>query len=194
MDPGWQDCPYCANTDTAAPDGASPIPETSPTPEWPSVDRAAQPKTVVYPLAEKWSQPQGSTRILSPRAAQAPATTFGRNKEPRQPITEPRRRIVGVLVTYSWKPEGQLFAVREGRNYLGSDPACEISLDLDGKISSRHASIIYRTKDFWIDDEKSMNGTYVNSVSVEEKQRLPDIARVKTGATVWQFVRVNWPK
>ena len=41
------------------------------------------------------------------------------------------RRIVGVLVTYSWHREGQIFPVREGRNFLGGDPSCDIAIDAD---------------------------------------------------------------
>jgi len=98
------------------------------------------------------------------------------------------RRIVAVLVTYTWRADGEMFAIREGRNYLGSSPECEINLTADPQLSARHSTILYRGKDFWIDDEKSMNGTYVNGEVLEEKQRLPDHATIKTGATVWHFV------
>jgi pSer/pThr/pTyr-binding forkhead associated (FHA) protein len=93
-----------------------------------------------------------------------------------------------VLVTYTWHPEGDLFPVREGRNLLGSSPECEISVLGDGHLSGRHAILLFRGKDFWIDDEKSMNGTFVHGESVEEKQRLASGARILTGATEWLFL------
>jgi pSer/pThr/pTyr-binding forkhead associated (FHA) protein len=95
-----------------------------------------------------------------------------------------------VLVTYTWKPEGQLFPVREGRNYVGRDPECEICLPNDTQMSSRHATIVYRGTDFWIADAESMNGTLVNGESTEEKRRLPDGAAIRTGATLWRFVQL----
>lgn len=101
--------------------------------------------------------------------------------------------MVGILVTYSWHQEGQIFALREGRNDLGSDPDNDIALANDPRLSGRHATVIYRGADFWIDDEKSMNGTYVNDQSVETKQRLPDHATIVTGATRWRFVALPPP-
>jgi predicted component of type VI protein secretion system len=93
-----------------------------------------------------------------------------------------------VLVTYTWRSEGQIFPVREGRNFLGSDLECDVALDGDSHLSSRHATILYRGRGFWIDDEKSMNGTFVDGECVEEKQPLSNYARIRTGSTEWSFV------
>lgn len=131
--------------------------------------------------------PAGSAQA-DPSRAPSPAPRAAR-PEAGTPVSG--RRIVAVLVTYSWHPEGQLFPVREGRNVLGSDPACDICVSGDGHLSSRHAIVVYRGRDFWIDDEKSMNGTFVDGESVEEKQRLPHGARVVTGATEWLFQRFD---
>jgi pSer/pThr/pTyr-binding forkhead associated (FHA) protein len=96
-----------------------------------------------------------------------------------------------LLVTYTWRADGEVFPVREGRNYLGSGPDCEICLTADPQLSTRHATIVFRGKDFWIDDEKSMNGTYVNDIVIEERERLPNYAILKTGATAWHFISVS---
>lgn len=84
-----------------------------------------------------------------------------------------------------------MFPVREGRNYIGSDPEGDIALDGDNHLSGRHAILLYRGRGFWIDDEKSMNGTFVNGECVEEKQRLPNYASIQTGATEWRFVALE---
>lgn len=103
------------------------------------------------------------------------------------------RRAVGVLMTWTWRPEGELFAIREGSNLLGSAPECEARISTDPKMSGRHASIVHRPGGFWIDDENSMNGTFVDGVLVEEKRRLPDSAVIRTGGTVWRFTALEPP-
>jgi len=105
----------------------------------------------------------------------------------------PPRRVVGVLVTYTWSPEGELFPVREGSNLLGSALECEARITMDPRMSGRHASIVYRPGGFWIDDENSMNGTFVDGMLVEEKRRLPDSAVIRTGGTTWRFTALEPP-
>ncbi|MGH9765168.1 MAG: FHA domain-containing protein, partial [Blastocatellia bacterium] len=108
----------------------------------------------------------------------------------RLPKAGAQRRIVAILATFSWSPDGEIYPVREGRNYIGSDPECDICVTQDPQLSSRHATILNRGKgaQFIIDDEKSMNGTLVNGVNVEMKQPLGNYARISTGATAWTFI------
>lgn len=179
MDPGWETCPYCAASGAAdqppplpggrgrtlVEDGPQPAPPPpSPPPPGPAQGGAAGRRKTVFDSG--------------PTVQERPGSEAG------------MRKIVGVLVTYTWRPEGQLFAVREGRNYLGQDTECEIAVPNDKQMSARHATIIHRGRDFWIDDEKSMNGTVVDGESVEEKRILPDGAAIRTGATVWRFVQL----
>lgn len=105
----------------------------------------------------------------------------------------PPRRVVGVLVTYTWRPEGEVFLVREGSNLLGTSPECEARISTDPRMSGRHACIVHRPGGFWIDDENSMNGTFVNGELIEEKRRLPGSAVVRTGETVWRFIALDPP-
>jgi len=190
MDPGWETCPYCsasgqgevrAAPQAAAQPGLPPIP-----PPPPGAQRRAT-------VAEAGTP---SRQATLPENDQVPSPAGGRKKtvfanEPAAgpPGVEPGlRKIVAVLVTYTWRADGQVFPVREGRNYVGSGEDCDVRLTSDPQMSSHHSTIIYRGKDFWIDDEKSMNGTLVNGESVEEKQRLEDHSVIKTGATAWHFV------
>ena len=105
----------------------------------------------------------------------------------------PPRRVVGALITYTWRPEGELFPVREGSNLVGSSAECEIRITTDPRMSGRHSCIVHRPGGFWIDDETSMNGTYVDGELVEEKRRLPGSAVLRTGGTVWRFVALEPP-
>ncbi len=196
MDPGWDVCPYCSSEEATSERPSKTVPESSaPDLPPPPGGRSPRKKTQIEDVNWRPSPPQPpDTGSASGRRKKTVFAGVEPHGSGDGPTFEPgRRRIVAVLVTYTWKPEGQLFPVREARNYLGSDPECEISLALDPQMSTRHATIIYRNKDFWVDDEKSMNGTYVNGESVEEKQRLPDGARIQTGATVWKFVSLEPP-
>lgn len=206
MDPGWTTCPYCSEeapnygrsvnptgmeVPAAAGGGRSPtVPEGPSSVRKPTTDENAG---VLPPLPEppvSKVQRHDKTRFASPVLQQADEPAVKGVSAP--PVSEPgTRRIVAVLVTYTWRPGGQVFPVREGRNYLGRGPDCEICLPDDPQMSSRHATIIYRGAHFMIDDEKSMNGTFVNGVSVDEKQWLHNYSRVKTGATDWIFITVE---
>lgn len=203
MDPGWENCPYCANEGGSARPAAAEPTQLPPLPPPPSTQRRATVIETSSALHRSGTVPEPNP-FDTPVAPEAPAANgTGRRKVTvfadlkssspgASPKVEPgRRRIIALLVTYTWRAEGEVFPVREGRNYLGSDPDCDVRVTSDLQLSSRHATIVYRGKDFWIDDEKSMNGTFLNGETVEEKQRLPDRSIVKTGATVWHFVTIN---
>ena len=115
---------------------------------------------------------------------------------PRPPQTAAgdQRRIVGILVTYTWKPEGQIFPVREGRNWIGRDPnQADITIEQDDTLSSVNSTISYRTR-FVIGDKDSMGGTYVNGEPVEELAHpLPNYAKIRTGSTTWTFIAIEPP-
>jgi hypothetical protein len=191
MDPGWTECPYCkmegeakakavAGPGTPPRQGAGRRVTVVETPVA-GGEGAAAPSPVSGPRSP--SPAPGVDR--KPTVFAAPGVGEGALPQPAQ------RRIVALLVTYSWRADGEVFPVREGRNYLGSGRECDVRLEADPQLSSRHASIVYRGKDFWIDDETSMNGTLVDDVMIEEKRRLPNYSKVKTGATVWRFIVVE---
>ena len=86
-------------------------------------------------------------------------------------ITGPSgRRITGLFVTYDTKPEGEVFHILEGRNYIGRDTSSDISIQLDSQISGKHFSVLYRVADgkFKFRDEQSSNGTFLNEVLTDE--------------------------
>jgi hypothetical protein len=99
--------------------------------------------------------------------------------------------VVGVLVTYSWKPEGQVFPVREGRNLIGRGTECEICVPDDPTLSNVNSHITYR-KNFVIGDMVSMSGTDLNGEPVEDKfVPLPNYSTLRTGSTHWTFIVIE---
>ena len=63
---------------------------------------------------------------------------------------------------------GEMFAV-EGETTIGRSPDCGIFLD-DVTVSRKHAVIVQRDGGFFVDDQGSLNGTFVNRKRVESAQ------------------------
>ncbi len=95
------------------------------------------------------------------------------------------RKLVGWLVSYTLDPLGQDFKLREGRNIIGSDSACDIVIP-DSQVSGKHLTILYRMGDFKFKDELSTNGTFINEEFVEEGN-LKDGDTIRIGQTVLKF-------
>ena len=63
---------------------------------------------------------------------------------------------------------GEMFAL-EGETTVGRSPDCDIFLD-DVTVSRRHAVLRERDNGFFIEDQGSLNGTFVNRKRVESAQ------------------------
>lgn len=101
------------------------------------------------------------------------------------------RRVVAVLVTYSWKPEGQIFPIREGRNLIGRGEECDIRIPEDAMLSQVNTHITFR-QNFTLGDMVSMSGTDLNGTPVEEQFRpIENLSRIRAGATNLLFVIVD---
>jgi FHA domain/zinc-ribbon domain len=74
---------------------------------------------------------------------------------------------------------GETFALESDRVAVGRSPECEIFLD-DVTVSRRHALISRGDDGFMIEDEGSLNGTYVNRRRVETA-KLEDGDEVQIG-------------
>jgi len=97
------------------------------------------------------------------------------------------RRLVGWLVSYSFDPMGADFRIYEGRNTIGRDVDCNITVP-DKMISGKHALIHFLNDKFKIKDELSSHGTYVNERYIEhELVELHDGDIIQMGETVFKF-------
>jgi hypothetical protein len=114
--------------------------------------------------------------------------------QPKPAAVTAGRKIVGVLITYSWSDQGQIFPVCEGRNRIGSDPdKCDIVIPQDDTLSSINSHIIFR-KNFTIGDDVSMGGTDVDGEPVEVAfVPLRNYARIRAGSTHFTFIAVQPP-
>ncbi|MDE6235203.1 MAG: FHA domain-containing protein [Muribaculaceae bacterium] len=103
----------------------------------------------------------------------------------------PERRLVGFLVTYNRTPAGKAYNIYEGRNYIGRDLSCDISVPDDGQMSGKHLSILYRTADnkFKFRDEQSTNGTFINKQLLDDGE-LQNYDVIRAGSTIFIFIAI----
>lgn len=90
------------------------------------------------------------------------------------------RKLVGWLVTYDINSFGTDYRLFEGRSKIGRSAKNDIIVNQQG-ISEEHTIILYRENKFYIQDNLSTNGTYVNGVSIDEKLVLKNDDLIKLG-------------
>lgn len=112
--------------------------------------------------------------------------------QPGTPNPDGGRKLVGVLVSYSHNPAGEVYKVYEGRNIVGRDHACDISFPMDNKMSGRHLLILYREAEgiVWANDENSSNGTYINGKFAGDRTELHTNDIIVIGSTKLVFLGV----
>jgi hypothetical protein len=214
VDSSWLKCPYCKQEREAkvklAPEvNLKVAPELS-KPRWlPAQFAKSKSGTPDAPVEEKQQMPERDARNPT-RVEQSPSRRETRYQNlTDQPASNVKpdpidnRKIVGVLASYTWRAEGQLFPVREGRTHIGagsikSDPEhrqVEVFCPLDEQLSADHAEILVQAKKFWIRDLSSVNGTYVNGspdpIMPESPVELTNNSEIRAGKTIFTFVKIE---
>lgn len=64
---------------------------------------------------------------------------------------------------------GETFAARDGGTTIGRSPDCPVFLD-DVTVSRKHAVVLQREGHWFIEDQGSLNGTFVNRRRVESAE------------------------
>jgi pSer/pThr/pTyr-binding forkhead associated (FHA) protein len=75
--------------------------------------------------------------------------------------------------------EGENFEPKSDRTLIGRSPECDIFLD-DVTVSRKHAVLVRQDRDFTIEDQGSLNGTFVNRARIESA-RLRDGDELQIG-------------
>lgn len=134
------------------------------------------------------SDPIGETRIRQQPANASPKTVI-RPRPGAQAASG--RRLVGFLVTYNRNPLGKAYNLYEGKNFIGRDQSCDVSVPEDNQMSGRHMSILYRNVDgkFKYRDEQSSNGTFVNK-ELSDEGELQNYDIIRLGGTVFIFIAI----
>jgi hypothetical protein len=194
LDKHWTECPYCKRENDALTVNYIPDP-----PE----------EEDTTPMAET-KGPRNPTRVETPVARRE--TKYQPAPIPDRPSTSPdgslvkpnpvdNRKIVGVLASYTWRAEGQIFNVREGRTHIGAgnikEDIAHREVDVrcpdDELMSEDHAMILVQQKKFWIRDLDSTNGTYLNDEQLppDATVELPNNSEIKVGKTVFTFLKIE---
>lgn len=181
MDPNWETCPYCEAEQKAQTKSSQPM-----------VVAASDGRRTRVGEAFKDSARRDTKAMPSKSSEYGGHAGVGET-----------RRIMGILITYTWHPEGELFAIREGKNFIGSGqvssdpshPDCHIKIPEDVRMSSEHALILCRHGRYEIIDQISSNGTFLNGEMLTSKSSndLSDYAEIKTGNTLWTFIKIKAP-
>jgi hypothetical protein len=87
---------------------------------------------------------------------------------------------------------GPPIEVVKDQSMVGRDPSCEIVVT-DGSVSRRHARLEKRAGAWWVVDQGSANGTYVNSLRVAE-QALKNRQELRFGALAFRVDLVEDPE
>ena len=97
------------------------------------------------------------------------------------------RKLVGWLVSYTLDPMGVAFNLYEGRNIIGRDMDCSITIN-DNMVSGKHAVLLFRSGKYSITDSQSTHGTFVNDNDIDlEPCYLTDGDIVRMGNTILKF-------
>ena len=127
------------------------------------------------------------TQIVTSQAATAGGPTL-----PPLGGAEPNpvgRKITGFLVSYDLDPLGSVFNIYEGRNLIGRVAPATIMIP-NSTVSDKHALILFRDGKFFLADELSTNGTFVNDEPVEDKIKLSDRDEVRFGQIKMRFIAI----
>ena len=81
-------------------------------------------------------------------------------------LDEIRTKGPALVVRSGGGRAGETFRPEEERTTIGRSPDCDIFLD-DVTVSRRHAVLVQRNGEFVIEDQGSLNGTFVNKKRIE---------------------------
>jgi len=210
IDPSWRTCPYCDRLRAAGePAGrATRLEGTSEGPAaGPFAPTVVQATAPAAPRATRLeavpTAPRRTVLADGPPAAEragAPVPGPGASGPAPNPpgaapapVPAPARRLVGVLAAPGLGPGGAVFAVRQGKNVIGSDRASDVCLGADPKVSAEHALLLHRGDAFYLADRMSTNGTWVNDAEVPANGTvvLHDRDRIRCGGVELIFLQVE---
>ena len=75
---------------------------------------------------------------------------------------------------------GEHFLPQGDRTSIGRSPDCDIFLD-DVTVSRRHAVLVDREGEFFVEDQGSLNGTFLNRKRIDSAQRIEDGDELQIG-------------
>jgi hypothetical protein len=181
MDPNWKTCAYCDAENRAHQ-------KTAQEPSQPVSSKPLQRSTTMEKTTTKVEgaipeEGQGETKFDT-----SDFNAYEDIRPQRKKPSSHQRKLTGVLVTFKWRSQGELFPLYEGRNVIGSGEASDVHITTDRTMSSEHAVILCRAGRDELHDMLSTNGTFLDEKYVErDGADLVDGALIRTGATIFEF-------
>jgi diguanylate cyclase (GGDEF)-like protein len=97
-------------------------------------------------------------------------------------VSPPKAQVRGALVVLRGLETGRMFLLENGETMIGRDRDAHVHYD-DRGLSRKHARIVREGSRYFIEDQSSRNGTFVDGERVERAE-LREGARVVLSATV----------
>lgn len=161
-------CPICPSPELAQKIGSTF--HSTPTVSYSDNDNDSMKSTVV----EQSNIPAGAASGKKTVIINAPSVE-GNKEEIKQ-----SRKIVGWLITFTRRAEGDDYRLYEGRNLITGSGQGDIIIS-DPAVSSPHCMILFRSGKLRIKDELSTNGTFINGTEIEETElKDGDVIRIGT--------------
>ncbi len=194
-------CPYCdsgtdegtVKTSEQSTEQTAPVTESNT-----STDSSNTDGTLVFGTGEKTKEFSGETDVPSSDDTTNSLGDLDRTiisgdtkmDDDDDSTSAPRRKIKGWIVTFDLESFGRDFKIHEGNNNIGRSPVNDITVP-DEKVSGKHCVILYRhaEKTFFIKDNMSNNGTFLNGNSLppDQASELKDGDKIKVGDVVFLF-------
>lgn len=108
-------------------------------------------------------------------------------QEAKGPGQEAGGRVIVVESSASGLAPGDSFGIGRGI-IIGRGGRSDIIIK-DFFASTRHARVYLKEDQYWLEDLKSTNGTFLNDVQIKQPIVLADGDRIKIGGVTFQFVR-----
>lgn len=109
-------------------------------------------------------------------------TSGGSEQSTEQAV--PHARIRPLCVEHLSPPhEGEIVFLTRGRSTVGRDPRSDLSFDKKTfpTVSRKHATVTWDGAEYWLEDQPSRHGTWVNNQQLEERHALQDGDVVQLG-------------
>ena len=75
--------------------------------------------------------------------------------------------------------------------YIGRDSSNDIQINKDF-VSKKHARITLQNNRYWLEDLKSLNGTYLNNKMLKKPTALTEDASITVGGVTFKFERCTY--
>lgn len=136
-------------------------------------------------------------KLKTPEAEEEQKTS---EQSEEEKLLQKQARVCGWLVCVKGPNEGRDYKVREGKNFIGSDPNMDIYINGDRRVNKRnHAAIIYdcKSRKSMLLPGDSSGMVYLNKEAIYAPCELDSLDQIELGESVFFFVpfcqdRFDW--